>query len=586
MKHEEKIALIVMLSASLSCVAATFPGSGGDLASAADWNGAVPDDTEAVTIDKAGTYGLSANKTFERLFVTVNGCELAFGGNTLTTTVSSKSGVEVGLLNGGWTVFSGGTFDFSGTGHFHPAYNGKNMVTILTNGCVVTNVNTFYGARYAHNNQVKLAGGARAYVSELRLCNDSGYDNLLEISDGAQMHVSGRVYSDANGTIDAYGGNTLRVTGAGSLFRKYSSSYAMQLGFRQSGHTFHVTDGANVTFEGNGPLQLGGGGNIGATNNSLIVENAATATIPSIEFNTANNRVIVSNATLSCGTSLSLGKNGTCTGNLFQVIGPQVTLSLLGMDFYGNGACNIFSLEGGASWSVMRDSLFTNTHHSVFRVTGAGTVFGDVAGSNRFYMGDKNYKVTDACASNAVEVMDGAVFNAGRLCLMGIGNALVVSNGIVNVGAGDDSVALRVGYTLAANNSTNTTGCLLRICGETPQVNAISGGNVICQFVNNSVLRFEIPVNGYAKGHVPFRVTKKTLAFDGTCRLEIACEEFARKTGGTLTLIETGADISASVANCLRNSVNELPPDCALVVEKRAVKLVVPIRKGMTVSFK
>lgn len=578
---------IAMLAASLVRADATFPGNGGDLANATDWGGTVPDSSETVTVNKAGKYELSTDKTFGRLLVKAAGCELAFGASTLTTTTNKASGVEVELGNGGQTVFSGGIFDLSSTGHFHPAYNGKDMETILTNGCVVTNVSTFYGARKANGSRVKLAGGAKVYVSELRLCNDKGDDNLLEISDGAQMYVSGNIYSDANGTEGAYGGNTLRVAGSGSRLQRNSTSYSMQLGFRQSGHTFHVADGATVDFQGKGPLNLGGGGgSIGATNNALVVENAATATIPYIAFNTANNRVVVSNATLSCATSLSLGKSDTCTGNVFRVIGPQATLSLPSADFYGSGAENVFSLEGGAAWNAMRDLLFTNTHHSVFRVTGAGTVFGDVAGANRFYVGDKNNKVTDACASNTVEVLDGAVFNAGRICLMGIGNALAVSNGTVNVGAGGDLVALRVGYRLDGTDSTNTTGCLLRICGETPQVNVLSGGSVICQFANNSVLRFEIPAQGYAKGHVPFRVTQKTLSFDSTCRLEIACEEFARETGGRLTLMETGTDISEDVANYLRNSVNELPPGCALVVEKRAVKLVVPRRKGMIVRIK
>ena len=132
----------VVFPAALWGATVTFPGSGGDLADngSSGWNGSMPGESDGVKLDKVGVYTLSVNKTFRSLNTAASGIVLRFGQNKLTT-----SGNVYGTAQNATIIYDGGTFNLSGTGNFSPAQaavTGANAV--ITNGCVVTNVGTFY----------------------------------------------------------------------------------------------------------------------------------------------------------------------------------------------------------------------------------------------------------------------------------------------------------------------------------------------------------------------------------------------------------------------------------------------------------
>ena len=596
-------ALLCAAFLSASATEYTFPSAGGDLASESAWGRPLPTSSDIAKIDKSGTYTLSDDVTFTRLAVATDGAVFNFGSRKMTLSASSAAGLSVSSA-GARTVFNGGMLDFSSTAHWYPLSANSDMTTVFTNGCIVTNVAAMHAMRNTYRSKVEIAGGSKAYVKELRVLNDPGANDVLEIYDGGQLHVSERIYAEANGTTGNYGGVVLRVRGAGSLF-KYTGSNDAALGFQRNCNTFHAVDGGAIDFSGaSGSLLLGGWNSSNVrTNNALVVERSATANIPKLQSNSDRNRIFVgSGATLTTGKlrlnssmneiiisnatftstaprnstqasqeGFNLAMSSACTGNVFRIIGPGASIGMLPWPLYWfNSASYItVSLEGGAKWGdadTHFDAFFSKEQHCTFRVTGAGTVYGDAEGkSNRIYLCDKNHDVTAACASNVVEVSDGATLYAAGVYLAGVDNALVVSNGTVDV------KYLVPGFLYSA--SSIATNGMVRFCGTSPKV-YVRGGSY-CKIENNSILRFEIPKAGYADDHVPLDLSCP-LTFDDTSRLEIDCEEFARDTYGTLTLIRSTSDISSEVSERLLANVSGLPPRSSLVISGKTVKLHCP----------
>jgi hypothetical protein len=328
---------------------------------------------------------------------------------------------------------------------------------------------------------------------------------------------------------------------------------------------------------------LGAGGDA-ITNHSLVVERGGTLTAFTLKLNSSCCEVVVSNATLINSTALCLASSATCSGNVFRVAGASITkdsvlLPALG-DWQVSGHHNMISFEDGAKWKKgSANSFFTNTQHSVFVVKGTGTQFGDT--EYNFYLGSNSENLTSTCADNSVEVLDGAVFNARRFLLMGVRNALVVSNATLNIARKNDEVALRIGYKLGGLVPDN---CVLCLKGENPKIKVDVGASTnACWVQNNSTVRFEIPQEGYARSHVPLSLGGK-FQFDSGCRLEIECEKFARAGGGTLTLIETGYNMTEKTRNALLAGVSGLPEGSNIKVSNRSVKLHCP--RGLVISIR
>ena len=563
---------LVFYAGVLVAATKTFQNAGGDLASTdnADWDGTAPGSSDTAVVDKAGTYTLSGDVEFNVLNVKNGGETFNFTGRTLKTTKESGEAIICAPSEGNPIVFKGG---------------------VITN---TTTSGRFSATKGCSDGKTEITGGAKVYMARLDVQNGTGTDNVLEISGGGNVFVSDYLYSDVNGTDGSYGGQTLRVSGLGSML-KYTGSKDISWGFKQSGNTLHVTDYADVTSTASSKTFFLGSQSIAdVTNNAVVIERFATATIPKMVSRTDGNRIfvgdgaaltvptlqldsganeiLVSNAMFNCSTAFSLGNSAASVGNVFRAIGPEVSLTLPVLEgMFANGYGNMFSIEGGIRWNKGVSTFCTNTHHCVFRVTGAGTVFGDASTfKNFFYFGssEPGAPVTEACSNNSLEVLDGAVFNAARIALMGYDNALVVSNATVRMAKSDDTIGMRVGFT--KSGAPSSSGCMVRLCGTNPKIDIDEQGTVT--FANNSILRFEIPKDGWVENHVAISTTG-AFNFESGCRLEIDCLKFARKGGRTFTLIEAGSEISETVRANLQANLNELPQGCTLVVDGTAVKL-------------
>ena len=575
------LAFTISLAATTAQAAdRTFPSAGGDLASSSDWGGTLPGTGDNAIINQAGTYTLSDDVTFGRLRVKATGCTFNFSGHKQTAALFVES------VANAYTIFSGGCLDIK-SGEIRPAYSADGINTVFTNGCIITNAATFFAARECSNAKTEIAGGTKAYVGTLRILEGGsakvyGHDNTLEIYDGGQLYVTNRIYSDVNMPAvteeTSHGGQRLVVRGDGSVLNDNTpiSGYLANLGYSRGSNTFRFSDNAYAYFRTGVSLNAG--------RNSLLVENCATCNLVRVKFNSSDNIFSVSNAVLYCSRVQSGNPlfvyDATASNNIFRVYGADTSLSL-GVntgDFFGdsNSGYNTVSFEGGAVCGLdgNRTNMMARTHHSTFRITGAGTTVGTTG--RHFYIGDTT---TDAgkvatinSVSNRLEVLDGATFMSKRLPVMGVANTVCISNATVNLGGnGTDNVGLRVGYNVP-NGFSNSTNCVLVLQGATPKVEVQSAAsdNSACWFANGSTLRFEIPKEGYAKDFVPLTTNSKFLMDTGS-KLEIDCAQFVAHTGGKLHLIHADGGIVSDAKTAINACASTLPEGCEIIVEDEDV---------------
>ncbi len=597
-----------------------FPLNGGYLDSATDWGGVMPLSSDVIKLEKPGVYRISSDVAFTNLYVSAGGITNDFGEHEMS--FIGKGGVT--CSGEGFKMFSGGrysTYDF--TGHYNTGTE-----VLFTNGCEVVCDNMFYSARWAEGTTTRITDGSKVYTKNLRIQNDSGFNNELVVSGGGEVHVSNQMYFEANVGDSAEGSdgfNRMKVEGDGSLYR-FTSTYMVKVGQKFSNDLFLLTDGARADSV-NGGVDLGG---VNTTNAQLIVENralaefkkvkilsknlfavdtCATAVVSEVEFANADslmkvsggacaylggfsisgsgNTILVSDSTFVASNKsfrTTLGSLSSSSNNVLRICGASsaVALNASDKDIFGNGHHNTLSIEDGAAVSIYMSRTMTNTHHSTISITGPGSKLDAGVG---FYLGDKdNAPARNLTVSNTVYVGDGAVLDSKRILLSGTDNRLVVSNATINLSNPDDGVGLCIGRWSTLLDVDR--GNMLVLQGSRPKVTSVIEKTNVDRFTfkpnNKSILRFEIPEEGWEKGHVAIDI-KGRFTFGSDATLEIDCEDFVAKTGGRLHLIKAG-QISADSANTLKKVI--LPEGATLEVSDGNVYLKSPLKVGFVFSVR
>ena len=599
----------------------TFPLNGGYLDSATDWGGAIPSLSDTVTLDKPGVYRISEDVVFKSLCIASGGITNDFGEHK----ISFVNKVGVRCTNGIYKVFSGGKYS---TGDFYCNFSSgsKNGEVLFTNECEVVCTNMFYSARYVDGTITRITDGSKVYAKDLRIQNDPGRNNELVVSGGGEVHVPNEMYWEANvGNAEGTdGSNRMKVEGLGSLYR-LTSGYMVKVGQRLSNDLFLLTDGARADSV-KGGVDLGG---VSTTNAQLIVENrslaefkkvkilsknlfavdtCATAVVSEVEFAKADsmmkvsgnacaylggfsisgsgNTIMVSDSTLVASNKsirTTLGSLSSSSNNVLRICGASsmVKLDASAKDIFGNGHHNTLSIEGGAEMTSYFYRTMTNTHHSTISVTGLGSRL-NLSG-NGLCLGDKdNVNGNNFTVSNTVYVGDGAVLDAGRIMITGTDNRLVVSNATLNLVQADDGLGLSIGR----RDTPMDIGNALVLQGSRPKVTSAIESTTKDRFTfrggSKSILRFEIPEEGWERGHVAIDIKGK-FTFGSDATLEIDCEDFVAKTGGKLHLIKAGY-ISEDSANTLKKAV--LPEGATLEVSNGNVYLKSPFKVGFVFSVR
>ena len=171
--------------------------------------------------------------------------------------------------------------------------------------------------------------------------------------------------------------------------------------------------------------------------------------------------------------------------------------------------------------------------------------------------------------------------------LSGTCNSLVVSNATVVCETRDDDNVLHIGYSYYKwAEGIASTNCALVLRGKTPK---ISAPGTLIYLYSGSVLKFEIPEDGYEKGFVPLEI--KHLGGDGKSGtgIEIDCEDFVAKTGGKLTLatVKSSTGLTSDATDAmLKAAAAKLPPECTLSWTDRKLVLQSPRRCGFFISVR
>ena len=607
-------------------VFSVFPKAGGDLALQSEWGDvAKPTASDHVKISNGGTYLLSDDLSIASLTLTAKDVIFDFtDGNkklTLNTMVQGWGNVQSLFqyahdLKHPTVIFKGGvwhsasaanTFSFVPLGTFD---NSHSHEVTLSDGCIITNVGTFYTSRRMGNTRTLVSDGSSLYGNSMVLYDVSGTNNVLEIASGGSVNMSTGFACDLlfgnagqEKTASYFLNDLVDVHGQGSVLNAYGSDAFVYVGQYAAGVGMRIRDGGALQ-----ATNLFVSANGGSSNNWLEVIDGGRVSATAFRCVGHHNNILVSNSTFAVSSSydFSLGYAATSHDNVMRVMGPLTTFSVpiggkndvLARNYFGYG--NTFSLEDGAQW-LPRKSQFSLCvmSNNTFRVTGSGTVFDNAKTSEdgtyySTYVGLDANDGSNSKASlsnswnNVVEILDGAEFRANRFFVHGFNNRLVISNATLVTGSYEGADG-NSGFGVWVGRGASS-GCALVLQGSTPKIRATYATHarpVLLQ--NGAVLRYEIPREGYPVGHVAIQMKELTSAgWSDKNRIEIDCDEWAarRESASTkLVLFRGSANLSYSrdFVTWFNNQDLHLPPNVTCTL--RGTDIVLHRRNGMIISF-
>ena len=569
------------LLVSLCAAAADFPTAGGDIASngADGWNGAKPGSGQEAKFTQAGTYTASGDVTFGSVNFATSGLVFDLRSGNKTVTLDGATPVVGPTAANATTQLKGGAW--SGTGLTFKSI-GEGYTLLLSDGAVITDAGTFGPGWGLKNNSIVLTGGSEIHANQFYLHQWGSTGTRLDIGGGSKVYTTGAfmVHTGQNNGYEAPGYHQVDIHGAGSLLHVGGD---LNVGQRASHDVVRVRDGAKLEVTASGKsLEMGSGwvvsdhhvleilnsatgevakiamnrgdnrvtvsnavlsvtelliGNTSRNQGGNVVEilAGAEATVGTTTFYTSGNSLLVSNATYTVGTGFSLGSAATATGNVVRFEGTDATFNF-NKNVFGSGCNNTFELADGATWRLGGADIQTMMNggsNNVLRVT-RGAVLdntSDPAGDSNFWL---NY-ANETWKNNTLEVLDGATAKLERLFVHGVDTKIVVSNATLQASATG-------GYGIWLGRSGSGQELIVR--GATPRV-------ILNEYKssNGSALRFEVPAEGYAAGHVPVTARVLNPANTATEKFEIDCAAWAANPRAEPRLVLMSCTNAISSAN-------------------------------------
>ena len=597
------------LIAVFSCTAdEIIPKSAtGDLATNSTWtDDTPPGPTDPVKIkSNDSTYTLSQDMTIGSMRLDARDVTFDFrdGNHTLTlTTPVSPYGVATlfrypEIRSGStWTMLRGGTWECC----YNSVSNAFDIVNlgfdgtytfIMTNSCTITGFSRSYLFRRIANSKIAIADNSTFSGESINFCADfSKSGNELEISSGSK--VKGKYFYFRPASRNT--ASLVTVKGAGSSLETSSWTYLGRDTY--GGVTVRVSDQA--TFKPSNLIF-----NPNTHGSSVEVLSGATLEAGTYDWYGSNCWTFVSNATMkvlwarfSLGGANSSGVFGH--HNKLTLAGPDTSFSnaAWGTDILGGNAKahdNTFEILSGAQVSLTRSIDIAKTTNGILRVGGSGSKFslaGLQSSSSRYLL---TFGSTNAFG-NAIEVLDGGTLAANGLWVYGKNNSIVVSNATLCVGG--YTLGSEGDYGLWLGRGSDASGNALILKGHSPKVELIRPNDqayiqpIILQ--SGSVLRYEVPPEGYPEGHVVVNAGNLFAANYSMAggHIEISCPEWgavkSRKPAETV-LFRAVDEIQASTQNWFASHDFGLPEGVTcfirnghdIVLRRRAAG-------GLAVSFK
>lgn len=236
----------------------------------------------------------------------------------------------------------------------------------------------------------------------------------LEVSEGAKFTmegVQGRVWM---GTASGHAGNTIAVSGEGSVFRAKGTGFLVGQNAARNQRVI-VSDGARAEFAS---IHVGHGGQAAAPvcDNLLRVEHGV---------------VVDSGATYVGGANGAGTGNEYSSGNRLEIVGGIVSNAALYVGYFAQSKSNSVDIAGGCLRST--GDVFCNFSGTGSAVTVRDGGELDVGGS--FFAGLHDQNSTASGSDARVEVLSGgSLCAASHVMFHGTNGTLVVSNGVVEAG--------------------------------------------------------------------------------------------------------------------------------------------------------
>lgn len=562
---------------------------------------------ETKTVTEPGIYTASQDLTFGALEVAASPVTFDFSANPLRKVVLSDRFAVT--MRKGKVDFIGGEWNGNGTGVFNCGY-GSNYpyVDVVLSSCVWTNLPNVIVGRNAAVCSLTLDNNSRIYSKEFRLVHGGSGRCALNVLGGSGLFLSSTDTPFRTDTNSGDGGNgTITVAGDGSILSAPNSEF--RFGYYAADQFLVVSNNAslvatnfyigknataerarvlvadnalvaatniymhsingNMTVSNNakvtaGTFDIGRVDSSDAVGANVLITDGSTLTAKEITIRNPGCGMTVSNATLTVDSTAADAIKVGCagrTGGSFVLSGEdaQIVYNPSGnVDvFAADSGGAEFRIENGSTWKVAANQIASKTSNSVFRITANGNFIVD--SSQKFHFGPAATTQANPASSlsNRLEVCDGGSLVIGDMRFSGHGNSLVISNGCVS-----SAGSIQIGYRRSGwDSSYNSRDCALVLRGERGQIDVTRGA---LQVLNGSVLRFEVPEDGYESDIIPLKV--KSFSFDEGTKMEIDCEAFMYK-GGKVTLVEVTGNDGFLKANNMIAAVNaSLPQGCHLSV--------------------
>ena len=486
--------------------------------------------------------------------------KVVFDGSSQNAFVVNKKNANVIFKGGEWGVAEG--FD----GSFYCSSESKIGTKVFLDNCVWTNLYRVYVGRSAEECALTLDNNSRVYAQQFFLMYGGRGGCVLNILGGSGLFLSSDDTPFYTDNRNSSGLGKIIISGDGSILSAPNSDF--RVGNSVPNHLLVVSNNASLVAN-----KFIIGNNVDATGSQVLVADDATFTAKEISIRNPGCGMTVSNATLAVDSTandaIKVGYEGR-TGGSFVLSGADAQINYAPSGnvevFAENGGGAEFRIENGASWAVGANQIAGKTSNSVFRI-GSGGMFKTNGRLQFGPSGDDNADPAHSL-SNRLEVCSGGVLEFDGLRFSGNGNALVVSNGTVSCGQ------IQLGYNRPnwkTDSKVTSRDCALVLSGENGRIVAEDS---TAQIQNGSVVRFEVPENGYAANIVPLKV--KTLSFAEGTSLEVDCKAFWQKSGGKLVL----AEMSTFAGDTALVAANEtLPEGCTLTVENKSLVLRCPRRR-------
>lgn len=526
-------ALAILATASAFAASTKFPDSDGshDISSPAAWGGSIPAGGVKFATKNAVYNAQTGDVEFSD---SVNA-----GGEKMTFDLSATPSRKIGTK---------GYFDFS-VGSTTCGYKGGNW-TAAKDFRIGTSVTGRSGLAVTFSAQAAL---------DCRSVMIYGDNDSITFTDGATLNTPSG-YSTKLPTSGT--GNSI-VFSDGVSCTMAEHFYLATSGNLLSIEDSSVTLGKTLEF------------NSDSSDNGVLVLDGASLTVPSVVLNGSENELVVSNSTLVCSGSSPIAFKGS--GNRVILQGEDLSLELTPDDtIIANGRQNEFVIADGAKWSYRTEKkVYHLTKYAgngcSNRVVVARQGEMDLTGT-QFYIGSSNVLASSVC------VVDGGTLKAYSLYLGGIGSALYITNGLVDV-----SSQVYGGKSSNDYAPANTNG-LIEIVGAKAKVTSPS------MFVKNgTTIRFVVPEDGY--DGTPWVMSERPNIQKG-CKFSVEADEFQAKLNESqdVVLMSWNNDNPWIDDSVLAAANAELEPKkMKLIFDKDNKQLVLRVRSlkpGLTIIFR